>query len=58
MNAGSTEASLEANEEMAQRVPHLAIAEAYPELKANENFLNLQHELAGTANRISSSSRL
>ena len=30
----------------------LAIAENYPELKANENFLRLQDELAGTENRI------
>ena len=30
----------------------LAITEAYPELKANENFINLQDELAGTENRI------
>jgi LemA protein len=30
----------------------LAIAEAYPELKANENFARLQDELAGTENRI------
>ncbi|MBQ3810069.1 MAG: LemA family protein [Kiritimatiellae bacterium] len=30
----------------------LAIAEAYPELKANENFLKFQDELAGTENRI------
>lgn len=30
----------------------LAVAEAYPELKANENFLNLQDELAGTENRL------
>ncbi len=30
----------------------LAISEAYPELKANENFLSLQDELAGTENRI------
>ena len=30
----------------------LAVAEAYPELKANENFLRLQDELAGTENRI------
>ena len=26
----------------------LAIAESYPDLKANENFINLQDELAGT----------
>ena len=30
----------------------LAIAENYPELKADENFLRLQDELAGTENRI------
>ena len=30
----------------------LAIAESYPDLKANENFINLQDELAGTENRI------
>ena len=30
----------------------LLVAERYPELKANENFRDLQHELAGTENRI------
>lgn len=30
----------------------LAIVENYPQLKANENFLGLQDELAGTENRI------
>jgi LemA protein len=30
----------------------LAIAENYPQLKANENFMALQDELAGTENRI------
>lgn len=30
----------------------LAIAEAYPELKSNQNFIQLQDELAGTENRI------
>jgi LemA protein len=30
----------------------LAIAEAYPDLKANQNFLALQEELAATENRI------
>jgi LemA protein len=29
-----------------------ALAEAYPQLKANENFLSLQEELAGTENKI------
>jgi len=30
----------------------LAVTEAYPDLKANENFLNLQSQLEGTENRI------
>jgi LemA protein len=30
-----------------------AVKEAYPELKANEQFLNLQAQLEGTENRIS-----
>lgn len=30
----------------------LAITESYPELKSNENFIQLQDELAGTENRI------
>jgi LemA protein len=35
----------------------LAIVENYPQLKANENFLSLQDELAGTENRIAVSRR-
>ena len=35
----------------------LAIAEAYPDLKANENFIRLQDELAGTENRIANERR-
>ena len=31
----------------------IAVSEAYPDLKANENFLNLQSQLEGTENRIS-----
>ena len=30
----------------------VAIAENYPDLKANQNFLDLQHQLEGTENRI------
>ena len=30
----------------------LVLQEAYPNLKSNENFLNLQTEVAGTENRI------
>jgi len=35
----------------------LAISEAYPDLKANENFLSLQDQLEGTENRISTARR-
>jgi len=35
----------------------LAIAENYPELKANQNFIQLQDELAGTENRIATARR-
>lgn len=44
-----------ANDEMTQAIKSLninAVAEAYPELKANQNFNSLQDELAGTENRI------
>ncbi len=34
-----------------------AIAEAYPELKANQNFLSLQNELADTENKIQAARR-
>ena len=34
-----------------------AVAEAYPELKANTNFLELQRELSDTENKIQSSRR-
>ena len=33
----------------------IAVAEAYPQLKSDQNFLRLQDELAGTANRIATS---
>lgn len=35
-----------------------ALGEAYPELKANENFLNLQEELTNTENKVSYSRQL
>ena len=31
----------------------MVVMENYPELKANENFMDLQHQLEGTENRIS-----
>ncbi len=35
----------------------LAVAEAYPDLKANKNFLQLQHELVNTEDRIQAARR-
>lgn len=35
-----------------------AVAEAYPELKADQHFLDLQHELAATENRIQAARRI
>lgn len=51
------EATLEkfqaAQNELSQALKSLlAVQEAYPDLKANENFLNLQAQLEGTENRI------
>ena len=34
-----------------------AVAEAYPDLKANQNFLELQRELSDTENKIQASRR-
>lgn len=51
--AGTVEETAEANAELTSALNRLlAISEAYPELKSNENFLSLQDELAGTENRI------
>ena len=42
-----------AQNELSQALSRLlAITEAYPDLKANQNFLNLQEQLEGTENRI------
>ncbi len=44
----------EANAQFERALSNLyVVVENYPELKANENFSNLQFELAGTENRIS-----
>ncbi len=43
----------EAQNELSQTLKSLlSVTEAYPELKANENFINLQTQLEGTENRI------
>ncbi len=52
-NASTPEEAAQANAQLDQALVNLnAVVEAYPELKANESFLNLQAELAGTENRI------
>jgi LemA protein len=51
--AKSINEKIKANHEMEGALSRLlAIAENYPNLKANENFIHLQDELAGTENRI------
>lgn len=51
--ASTPEETIAADGELASALGRLlAISEAYPELKSNENFLSLQDELAGTENRI------
>jgi LemA protein len=53
MGAGTMEEKAAAYNEMGGALSRLlAVAEAYPELKANTNFQALQDELAGTENRI------
>jgi len=53
MNAGSVEDRAQAENLLTGALKTLfAVAENYPELKANQNFLALQEELAGTENRI------
>ncbi|PTM58301.1 LemA family protein [Desmospora activa] len=43
-----------ANDQISAGLKNLfALSESYPELKANENFMMLQEELAGTENKIS-----
>lgn len=53
MSAGSREGKMKAEGLLEQALGRLfAIAEAYPDLKANTNFLSLQDELAHTENKI------
>lgn len=51
--AGSPAAAASADAALSSALGRLlAIAEAYPDLKSNQNFIRLQDELAGTENRI------
>lgn len=56
--AGTPAELAEADAQMTSALSRLlAIAENYPELKANQNFIQLQDELAGTENRIATARR-
>lgn len=53
IRTGDAEQMANANAQMTSVLGRLlAVAEAYPQLKANENFIRLQDELTGTENRI------
>ena len=52
--AASIEEKMEASNQMSQALSHLfAVAESYPDLKANTNFLDLQQQLQDSENKIS-----
>ncbi|MFH1030714.1 MAG: LemA family protein [bacterium] len=58
MNAGSAKDKAEAENTLSGTLKSLfAVAENYPNLKANENFAKLQDELADTENKIQAARR-
>lgn len=58
MNAGSMHDKSEAENMLSGTLKSLfAVAEAYPDLKANQNFLELQRELTDTEDKIMASRR-
>lgn len=58
MNAGTTEDRAQAENMLSGTLKSLfAVAENYPDLKANQNFLELQRELSDTENKIQASRR-
>ena len=53
-SANTPAAEMQASGEMTNALNKLfALAEAYPDLKANENFMSLQNDLSDTENKIS-----
>lgn len=58
MGAGTTEEKAEAENMLSGALKSLfAVSEAYPDLKANQNFLELQRELTDTEDKIQASRR-
>ncbi len=58
MNAGGVEERGQAENMLSGALKSLfAVAEAYPDLKANQNFLELQRELSDTENKIQAARR-
>lgn len=53
LNASTPEEYAKANSELDKALSQInMVVERYPELKANQNFTDLQYELAGTENRL------
>ena len=58
MSAGSMDQKSQAEGQFSQALKSLfAVAESYPELKANQNFLELQRELVDTEDKIQAARR-
>ena len=58
LKAGSMEDKAKANNQITEALKSVfAVAEAYPELKANENFVELQREITDTEDKIQASRR-
>jgi LemA protein len=58
MDASGPRAAAEANEQLGTALGRLfAVAEAYPQLRASENFLSLQDELTDTEDKIAAARR-
>ena len=56
LSASTKEEEMKADKELTGAISKLfALAESYPELKANENFIKLQDELKETENKVASS---